>query len=239
MRASSPQGGNDMTIHTISHQASLDSIWEELAFTEARLQHDTNAADLAPQTGALIERTESIRNGQYAVWRAEIVAQAGVAAADDNLDDTVEAVDVALLHIEGRDRSSARYKRYFPKAPSTIIRLGLESELKTTRTWPESLSTEPEKDLRKLGERLGTIVKDGDAALGARRTSVASTADHRVREIVTLIDDVNNARLSMYGILVQRAVDLGLPKDWPNRFFRRTQREPRKGPPVAPPVPLT
>lgn len=221
-----------MTIPTIEHDSSLDNVWEELVFTDARARHDPNAADLAPQIAELIQRTEAVRNGQYAVWRAEIVAQAGVAASDDDLDDLVDEVDGVLLQAEGRDRTSARYRRYFPKAPSSVIRLGLESQLGKTRAWPESLKSEPEPQCKTLGERMDGVVKRGDEALGKRRNAIAATADHRVREIVTLIDDVNNARLAIYGVLLQRAAEKKLPKDWAKRFFRRSHRTPKQAPPT-------
>lgn len=223
-----------MTIHTISQEASLDSIWEDLVFSEARMTSDLNAADFAATMGELVERCESVRTGQYKAWRAEIVAQANVAAADDNLDDTVDGIDEGLQHAEGRDRSSKRYKRYFALAPHAVIRLGLESQLGKVRGWPESLKTEPEKELRKLGETLLKNVDAGDAALAGRRTAAAQRADHRVREIARLIDDVNAARLSIYGTLVTRGAELKLAKDWANRFFRRTVRAPRKSPAVIP-----
>lgn len=223
-----------MTIRTIWQNASLDSIWEDLVFSESRMLHDLNAADLAPSMAELVERCEVVRGGQYASWRAEIVAQAGVAAADDELDDTVDTIDGAIQHAEGRDRSAPRYKRYFGVAPSAIIRLGLESEMGKVRSWPESLKSEPEKDLRKAGEALAKNVQAGDAALALRRKAAAERADHRVREIVRLIDDVNAARLSIYGTLVNRAAELKLAKDWPNRFFRTAMRTGRKHAGAAP-----
>ncbi|MBI5477585.1 MAG: hypothetical protein HY906_01945 [Deltaproteobacteria bacterium] len=45
-----------------------------------------------------------------------------------------------------------------------------------------------------------------------------------MREIVAFIDDVNAARLSLYGTLIGRVQQHGLPRDWPNRFFRRSVR---------------
>ncbi len=79
------------------------------------------------------------------------------------------------------------------------MRLGLESELGKVRPWPESLKTESEKELRKEADSLVKIIAAGDSALAARRSAAAQRADHRVREIVRLIDDVNAARLSVYG----------------------------------------
>src|ERR1035437_3396338 len=43
--------------------------------------------------------------------------------------------------------------------------------------------------------------------------SLAASSDHRVRSISTIIDDINNARRSLYGTLAKKAADLRLPKD--------------------------
>lgn len=209
-----------MSIRMIQYTDSLDSIWSVLVYEEARLLKDNNAADLAPEVGELLERWSGVNAGQRRVWRAEIVAQAGVDAGDDVLDDTVDDVDNELLRTE-RDRSAPRYKRYFKKARHAIVRLGLESEIEVVRTWPASLKTEPEKGLKQLGARLDADIAAGDAAVAERQAAAAKTSDHRVREIVRFIDDVNASRRARYGLLIQRAEELSLETDWPGRFFKR------------------
>jgi len=116
----------------------------------------------------------------------------------------VRAFDSALLTIVNQDTKSPRYRRYFSDSPSSIIRLGLESEL--------------------------------DAALKRRTQAATSRTDHRVRSITTLIDDINGARLSLFGALLQKAAELHLQPDWPNRFFRRTTRSPKVQPAPTPPA---
>jgi hypothetical protein len=202
----------------------MDAVWDELTYSEARMLKDKDASDLAPQMSAQIERLENVRTGQYAAWRAEIVAQAGVDAADDGLDDTVDEISKELLSAAGGDRKSPRYARYFSTPPSLVIRLRLESEIKRVEGWPASLATEPEKGLNALGATLGADIGTGKEALQQRVDAAAARADHRVREIVALVDEVNAVRLSVYGILVQRVGPRKLARDWPNRFFKRTQR---------------
>lgn len=210
-----------MTIRSIRHHDSLDEVWEDLVYTDARGSQDPNAADLISPITGLLPRLDGVRVGQYGVWRAEIVAQASVAAADDTLDDTVDAIDDGVQRVVDRDRKAVRYTRYFTAAPSLIARMALESELGKVRGWVPSLKSEPETELRHLGDRLETNVTAGDAAVQGRIDAASKRADHRVREIVRLIDDVNAARLALYGLLVTRASERNLPKNWPNRFFRR------------------
>ncbi len=64
---------------------------------------------------------------------------------------------------------------------------------------------------------------------------------HRVKEIVTFIDDVNAARRSVFGALVTRGEERGRDADWAGRFFRRTVRspnEPKAGEPEKTPQQL-
>jgi hypothetical protein len=210
-----------MSINTIQYSDSLEFIWTVLTWEEARLLKDKNAADLAPEVGELLERLDALNAGQRKAWRAELIAQAGVDAGDDDIDDVVDDVDNELLRTD-RDRDAPRYKRYFKKPRHAIVRLGLESELEEVRTWPESLKTEPEKALKKLAVRLQEAIEAGDAAVKERQRAAAKTSDHRVREIVRFIDDVNAARRTHYGVLIQRAEELKLGADWPGRFFRKS-----------------
>jgi len=221
-------------IKTIQYSESLDTVWEELVYSEARCLKDANAKSFAKDFGGLVERCDEVRGGQRSRWRAEIVAQAGVDAADDGLDDTVDDVDVELAHVLRGDRASPRYKHYFSKPKNEIVRLGLESELGKVRAWPVSLKNESEKPLQKLSPRLESDIAAGDAAVAERVAAAQERAVHRLKEITTLIDDVNAARRSIYGTLLTRGEELKLESDWASRFFRRTARAPRAKAPAQP-----
>lgn len=227
-----------MAVRTLPYADSLDRHWEELIYTEARLLSDARAADLAPPIALLITRVESTRQEQRTTWRDEVRAQAAVDAADDALDEDVAAVAKALLDQTRGDRKDPRYRRYFPKAPSDTIALGLQSELGRVESWPASLQGDPDPALQALGEKLQTSVEQGKAALGERTRAAMARADYRVRSIVRLIDDINAARLSLFGTLAQRAATTPqLDRAWPDRFFRHVTRKPKAAKPSAPPAP--
>ena len=225
-----------MSVRIIRDTESLDSIWDELVFTEARLLGDEQAKSFAPTITDLLTRLEQVSGGQLGLRRESVTAQAQVDAVDDQLDDWVHALDIALWNIVAQDAKSPRYRRYFSVSPSSIIRLGLESELARVRPWADSLATEPEVALQQLGAQLQKLAADGDAALKRRTQAATSRTDHRVRSITTLIDDINGARLSLFGALLQKATELHLPPDWPNRFFRRISHSPRVQPAPTPPA---
>jgi hypothetical protein len=226
-----------MSIRTIRHDEPLSAIRDELVYTRARLRKNAHASEHVPAIQPLLDRWDKVNQGQLHCWDAEVEAQAGVDEQDDALDDVVEEIDVEIRRASPDERAAPRYKRYFQKPPSTIVRLGLASELDRVRSWPASLQGEQEQELKELGSRLQGLVAGGGTALGERASAIAATADHRVREIISFVDDANATRLSLYGALVTLASRLGLPKDWPNRFFRRSTRSARSAAPARPAEP--
>lgn len=213
-----------MAVRKLSHNASMDLIWEELVYTESRLLADERARDLAPEVARCIAQVEQTHQEQRQVWRVVIQAHARVDAADDGLDDAVGSLGRTLVNVVRGDRKDPRFLRYFKQAPSVLIRRGLESELARVGGWPTSLQAEAEPALQAEGRTLGAAVGAGQAAIEARTKAEAARADHRVRHIVRLIDDVNGARLSLWGELAKRAARLSLPRDWPDRFFLHQTR---------------
>lgn len=230
-----------MSITTVQPDETLENIWILLVWELARVLKDEDAADLAPGAEALLTRWEQVSAGQRAVMRAEVLARAGVQAGDDALDDTVTEVDNELLRTT-RARSSARYRRYFKKARHEIVRMALESELAEVRTWPGSLTTEPEAPLQALGARLEADIAGGEQAVRDREQAEAARNDYRVREVLAFIEEVNAARRTRYGILIQRAETQGLPSTWAKRFFMpwsSTQRGASRKKKKAPQPPAT
>jgi hypothetical protein len=202
----------------------LDSIAEDLLFTESRLASDDLAKELAPIVSGLMASVDQVRTGQVSVSREEVKAQAAVATADSRLDEWIEKFDRGLTDILRGNTASPRYRRYFSSAPSTFIRLGLESEISRVAGWVEPLASEPEQTLKDFGQELANLITEGEGALDRRRKAVSARSDHRVRSITSLIEEINVARTALYGSLARKAADAGLPADWPSRFFRRSPR---------------
>ncbi|MBI5497129.1 MAG: hypothetical protein HY904_19095 [Deltaproteobacteria bacterium] len=210
----------------IAYNTAMDTLWSECIYTEARLQKDPLAAAHAPAFDALAQRAVDTKRAQQGCWREEIIAQAGVDAADDRLDDRTEGLSEELLRAVKGDRKAARYTRYFKQGPpSSVVKLGVESQVAVVNDWPASLKTEAEPAVQAHGTGLETDVAVAKAELAARSKAFAATADHRAREIVKLVDDVNAARLSVYGLLVGLVEPNKLPRAWPDRFFRKESRE--------------
>jgi hypothetical protein len=213
-----------MIIRTIRDSESLDFVAEELLFTESRLASDEHGKEFAPVANGLITEVDQVRSGQVSASRDEVAAQAAVSAADDQLDDWIESFSRALKDVVRGDTQAPLYKRYFTSAPWTFIRMGLESEISRVRGWVDSLASEPNQSLKDQGARLATLITQGEAALDRRRKAAGARGDHRVRSITSIIEEVNVTRAALYGKLATKAAEVGLPLDWPSRFFRKSTR---------------
>ncbi len=226
-----------MAPRNIPSDSSIEGIWEEMVYTEARLGGDANASDLAGPMAATIAEIDELHRGQRAAWREEIRAQAVMDGLNDQLDDLV--VDFAdTLAFTVRDRKSPRFTRYFAKTPYNIVRLALPAEIEMVRGWPASLATEPEAALKDFAPRFSAIIGQSGGAGEARIKAAAARADHRVRAIETLIAKVNGQRNTLYATLLQRAEERKLGKYWPDAFFRVQARKEAAAPePVPVPVP--
>lgn len=211
-------------IRTIAHDEPLDSVWEDIVYTEARLLSDTLTRDLAPTHTELLAALEPVRAGQYAVWRGEIAAQAKMDTINYSLDRFTEGFGLTLFTAEKGKRKGARWKRYFPTSVSDTVRLALARQINKVRGWPASLKSEPEPELKAAAPEFARFITEGDAAVQGRFDAAGKRNDHRVREIVGLIDDANAVRLNVLGRLLQRASKNGLPKEWAESFFRKSQR---------------
>jgi len=214
-----------MSVRRIGYNESLESIRDELVYTRARLEADADARDLAPRIQDLIGRWQGVRQGQLDGWDAELVAQAQVDAVDYALDGAVEELATNLDTAVRRDRQSPRWKRYFGSdTPGAIRHLGLASETSRVSGWIDSLKSESEPELRQCGQHLAQLVTEAGRALEARQKAATVRADHRAREIMTLVDDLNALRLSLYGELITRVGKTSRDRSWPAEFFYHAPR---------------
>jgi hypothetical protein len=185
---------------------------------------------LADISAPYLERIETTRQEQRQCWRAEIHSHATVDLENYALDELVEQVSGALLlHIrqenpgwkESDARESAEYKLYFKSRPSDIVRLGLESELRVVRAFPERLAREESPALQAFAPRFAERVAAGDKAIQDRDRARAATAEHRARRILPLMEAINNLHSRVYRALLETSEQLRLPRSWAERFFYR------------------
>lgn len=208
-----------------ARQSLADVIWYHLVYLEARLLNDPNAADLAPEVTALVERVEAVWREQRAVWRSQINAQARVSYLNRVLDKHTIQHSKVLLSTDdiNFDTNHPRYKRYYPEPLSRIVRKALAAQVKLIRTWIESIRGEPEPQVQAYADIFLQDIVDADQALAELEQAKAARKDHRVRQIHELVKDINKTLRKIYGILESRAGDLNQDDEWAGSFFYRPQ----------------
>jgi hypothetical protein len=208
-----------MAPRTIPNSASVDTLWEEAVYTEARINSDPNASDLAASQAKAIKEIEDLYLSQRGAWRAELMAQAALDGLNDQLDELV--VDFAdTLFFVVRDRKSQRFTRYFAKSPYTIVRMALAAELEVVRGWPESLNREQEDALKAFAPKFAGLIEKAAVATAARTKAASARADHRTHVIGPLIATLNSERNTLHAELVKRGEAKKLGKYWADTFFR-------------------
>jgi hypothetical protein len=218
-----------MAVRMLDDKISLDLLKEELDYTLARLRHDADAKDLAAPLQPLVARLKEARLAQWDHWEHETEAQAQVDAANDALDALSEDLLHDLVH-QYRDWDSPQLRRYFPGTPSALIQLALETQLERCRSWPQMLAGEGDATLKAYADGFTAAIAAGDEAIAARRTAATARATHRLNAIGPLFADVNAARQTLYGTLVQRGVERHRGRRWATSFFRAGTRAPRREP---------
>lgn len=212
---------------TIALTTSMSHLRDELIYTEARLMAEPLTADLAKGISQLIDNVEKIAAGQETLWRKEEAAQALSDACDDLLDDFVFSLEDHLkytLRKEHNVRESARFTLYFKKSPREIRRLGLRSQLPEMKTWANTLKGENEQTLKDLATELDTLIQKGDKTITQMDTLAAERNAYRTRTIEPLIEEINSARTKLFATLIQRADANQKPRDYQERFFKKTSR---------------
>lgn len=209
----------------------LDTLRQELRYTERRLLARAETAALAAPFHGLIGRWPGIRDAQLVLWDAEDDADVAVSNVDDDADDLVDVISRAMIHHLG-GREHPHYKRLFGvRAPSEIQGLGLESQRAQMAEWPSALRAMP-PELVAYADQAQAILDQGRTVLDARAAANAARADYRITTIRTFVDEVNTLRLTTFAKLLELAVSSGKPKTWPKRFFRSIKKA-KTTPPAA------
>ncbi|MBI5497657.1 MAG: hypothetical protein HY904_21780 [Deltaproteobacteria bacterium] len=192
---------------------------EEVFFTRSALEADPDSADLLPHTDRWIASIDAVAAAQRRAREVASKCDALRAVANSRLDTACNRFGLEL-DLALKDRKSARWKLFFGTHTITsFCKQALRTQVDTVLAWAgasEALFA-PHKD-----ETL-KWAKAGDAAL----TQTKSTANVRGEAAIAeeeLVDNLTRERDGLHAMLVTRAVERGLPRDWANTFFRVQKR---------------
>jgi hypothetical protein len=218
-----------MPIFLRRETTSVESLREELIFTEALLIYDEVARDLAPGFTALVNKSEQVWLEQRKTWREEAIARALASYRDyklDHLTTRFHQILVRVLEDAGsrEPTQEPRYRLYFPEALSRHLSCGLESQLERSRGWPAALRREPEQALKDFAALFEAELAAGGAALLELRSAQMKQKSYRAKEISALFEEANAERRALWGKLSAREVERRLPRGWAEQFFRKSPR---------------
>ncbi len=209
---------------TLSTARSLAYFLDELWFTEAALHADPDAADLAPDFDAAIDRWESVAQRERAARRGIVRAEAVVSVRDAQLDGTTTRFAGVVLVEAANDRRSSFYRRFFSEAPSTFVTRNLrdQSEQTRDRIVPEILKLSENSLLRRFADPLAAQAKAALQALTSRTKARGENATV-VSDVTDWKESVNRLRTTTYAELLKRSAERNLGREWPETFFRRDE----------------
>ncbi len=210
--------------------ATMADVRDESSFTLGKLQTSTFAV---PYTAAFDTfqatwtTTDAARN---ALLITEGKADGAVSAADDTLDDLVDALDHTLLPIVHNDRTNPAYTLYFTsETPSVLKRPILGKELEHRRQVIPLLTGSPYPTVAALAPALTTAVATAKAAVDAQTAAVQALKEFDATgPKAQLIASFNALRLSTYGSLAaipHQNPAAVLPVTFADRFFRHVEKK--------------
>jgi hypothetical protein len=207
-------------------QSLLDVIWVYMVYLEARLLRDPNAKDLAPNVTILLERIENAAKEQRGRFRSIINSQAAVDGVNFSMDKNVIRFSRVLLNTEEieHDLKHPHYELYYTMSASKIEKLALEAEVKIVRPWLASLKNETDPAVLAFAAIFDGDLNAADVVLKGLEDAKSARQEQRVREIIPLVKDINDACKEIFGTLTAKAPSLKMPEEWADGFFYKSRR---------------
>jgi len=195
---------------------------EEIEYTDAALAADVLTAELGKPFVAAAESWESIFKAERQARRTVGRTEAVVSVRNGQLDVITTRFGAGVLSEAGADRASPFFRRFFPIAPSVLVRQPLRKQCEYTQNVVvEELSKLEGKaqGLKAFARPLETTAKAALAALDARSKAKAERAITH-NDVDEWKEGINTLRLSTYAELLKIAIAEGYPRSWADNFFR-------------------
>ncbi len=199
---------------------TFDDAEDEILFTRAALRADPDAEDLLGLTDGWMAAVDGARQKERAAREALLNADARRTVANGRLDVACTAFGDDLWLAVGRDRTAARWRQFFAQSVSRFIRQALSRQVATVQSWLGA--TDPAlSPHRTTLERWAQAA--ADALVATRGTALVRGESWQARE--EMADELTRERDGLWMALASRARERGLPRDWPDLFFRVEARK--------------
>jgi hypothetical protein len=208
----------------LSDRISWDDSYFFVAYTVDAVdlaieEGDKELAPIAKILKPLLDRYDALTVERRKRERAVNKSHVRVRRTDIDGDALVTEVHNEALSAAKLDRAAPAYKRLFPDPLSTVVRLGLESELVLVRALHAGLGhASVAKSVKRFAPSVAALIKRAESALDARRKAYAARSDVGL-DLQSWRDDVNNALLGVEGELTRVAAKRKLTEAWVMTFF--------------------
>lgn len=201
---------------------SVLSFWQDLVFVEAALLAEDETKPLAALITPVLDEFPTILQRDLDTKRGVIQASARAFVADANVDLTIRRFFSAVLSLVEQDRSRQEFTTLFPSHIGEMVRHALRKQLEVAKDLAAKLALKiyPEDLRTSQTKALNSAVKRGNAVIDEIAKAEFGRVEGRI-DIRTWKDEVNAARLTVYGQLLGIAAKNGRGKAWAEGFFPR------------------
>jgi hypothetical protein len=194
---------------------TFDALEYEVRFTTAALLADPDSLTLADRTDLWIDRIDAARSSDRQARTAVANSDAARQVAGERLRRRCTAFGDDLYLAVGKDRKSPRWLQFFPRPVSDFVRQPRGRLVQAVRGWLSSTDSvlEPHRpDLERWSQAADRANVDTSAVSIVRGTARQTRG--------ALAQELTRERDSLHDELSAIARERGLPRDWPDMFFR-------------------
>jgi hypothetical protein len=204
----------------LTAKMSFETYEDEVLFTRAAVAADPDAAPLASHTDGWLALIKSARDTDIKARTAVANADAARIVANGRLDAACVAFGDDLYTAVGKDTSSPRWRKFFAIAVSRFVRQALSRQVRQVAGW---LAQTDDAALTQHRSALTTWSGKADAAL-TQTAALAVVRGEAWTVFEQLAEDLTRERDGLRDALASVARDKGLPRTWPDLFFRVESR---------------
>jgi hypothetical protein len=204
----------------IPDDITFDEAENDIIFTRAAMAADPDAADLLSMTDGWMTLVDDARVAERTARIAVAESDAQRAVSNGRLDRACVHFGDDLYSAVGKDKTSPRWIKFFSITVSRFVRQALPKQVQRVKGWLEASN---DQVLEKHRNDLTKWSTAADAALTKTRGTSVARGDAWEKR-AEMAESLTRERDGLHEALAARAREVGLPRAWPDTFFRVERR---------------
>lgn len=206
----------------LAHDITFEDTEDEIFFTRAAVKADPDSKDLLPHTDDWLGTVDATRAKDRAYRMGNADATAARVIANDRLDRACVAFLDELFLAVKKDRKAPRWLQFLTVTVSSFVRQRFDKQVARARAW---LSADPPDPVLDAHRTPLTTWTDASEKAIAQTNGLAMVRGAAQIAREQMADDLTRDRDELWELLAQRARERGLPREWPNLFFKTESRK--------------